>query len=85
MNQSQMALLKAFNAQHTSQHVPLEEILGKYPDAVQDLKVLLESGFIRPYSNENYDPQSDILEQLKPGPKLTSKGVELLLRSRFLF
>jgi len=84
MNQSQIALLKTFNVHNTTQHVPIEEILKNFPDGIQDLKVLLESGLIRPYIDENYDPEADIMEQLKPGPKLTQKGVDLLLRFRFV-
>lgn len=85
LNQSQMAIIKMFDAQYNNQHVPLEKILAKFPDALPDLKILLETGFIQPYANDIYDPETDLLEQLKPGPRLTVKGAELLLRSRFLF
>ncbi len=85
MNQSQMAMLKIFDPQYSNQNVQIEEILAKFPDALPDLKVLLETGFIQPYASKNYDPQIDLLEQLQPGVSLTAKGADLLLRSRFLF
>ncbi|MDD3364916.1 MAG: hypothetical protein PHU35_06000 [Bacteroidales bacterium] len=86
MDQSKIALLKMFDAHNTTQYVPLEEILKNFPNGIEDLKTLLDLGLISPYDdNEQFDPQADILEQLKPGPKLTQKGANLLLRYRFVF
>jgi hypothetical protein len=80
-----MAIIKMFDAQYNNQHVPVEKILATFPDALPDLKILLETGFIQPYASESYNPEVDLMVQLQPGPRLTVKGAELLLRSRFLF
>lgn len=85
MNQSQIALVNMFKVYGTDDYVPIETIMEKFPNWNEDLKVLLETGFIRPYAGEKYDPETDIMEQLKPGPKLTDKGQSLLMRSRFLY
>lgn len=85
MNQSQIALLNMFKVHDSADYVPMETIMENYPNWNEDLRVLLEAEYIRPYASEKYDPETDLLEQLKPGPKLTQKGSDLLLRSRFLY
>lgn len=85
MNQSQTALLKMFNFHSPNQCVPMEDILKKFPDGFDDLKVLLAAELIQPYNEGVLDLQADVFEQLKPGLKLTKKGADLLIRFQFLY
>jgi len=61
------------------------EILGKFPDSIEDLKELLKTELIQPYNEAVYDLQADVGEQLKHGLKLTKKGADLLMCLQFLF
>ena len=85
MKESQIVLLKMFNFHNTNQCVSVAEIIGKFPDGIEDLKELLTTELIQPYNEAVYDLQADVGEQLKPGLKLTKKGADLLMRLQFLF
>lgn len=85
MNQSQTAMLKKFNFHSINQCIPLEDILKSFPDGVEDLKALLAAELICPYDEDLFEPQEDILPQVKTGLKLTKKGADLLMRLQFLF
>lgn len=83
MDRTQLALLQTIN--NDKFYVPLEELLLKFPDAFKDLKALAEEGNIRPYEKEKFDFQGDFEEQLKPGPRLSQKGRDFLIRMQYLF
>jgi len=83
MERTQLAILKTINTDKF--FLPLEDLLGKIPNAIGDLKALAEEGYIRPYEKEQFDFQADFAEQLKPGPRLSQKGSDFLVRLQFLF
>ncbi|MGI5920251.1 MAG: hypothetical protein ACOX6I_00690 [Syntrophomonadaceae bacterium] len=82
---TKMAVLKMFGLTRTTNYLPIEQILEKYPDEAPELlKQLFEEGLIQTSEGEKYNPEKDIIEQLKPGPKITEAGYQLLFRSQFL-
>lgn len=84
MEVSKLAVLKMFGLMRTDKYVPVEDILEKYPTSTELLKQLLQEGLIQLSNGEKYDPEKDVIEQLKPGPKITDAGYNLLFRSQFL-
>jgi hypothetical protein len=85
MEVTKMAVLKMFGLMRNNNYLPIEDILEKYPTAPELLKDLLQEGLIQLSNGEKYDPEKDVIEQLKPGPKITDAGYNLLFRSQFLF
>lgn len=85
MNTPNIGILQMFNYNNIEKHVPIEDILAKFPNGMQDLQVLMEAGLLRPYNDDNYDSAKDLMDQVNPGPRLTQAGSQLLFRSQFMF